>query len=44
MENLPYTAEGLREHFSRRASAARMALRKLSRKKPLPPLPDKPRH
>jgi len=44
MEDLPYTAEGLREHFSRRASAARMAARKLSRKNPPPPLPDKPKH
>jgi hypothetical protein len=44
MEDLPYTAEGLREHFSRRASAARMAARRLSRKKAQKPLPDKPKH
>jgi hypothetical protein len=44
MENTPNTPEGLRDHFSRRASAARIAARKLNREKPLPPLPDKPKH
>jgi hypothetical protein len=38
MENSPESLEALREHFSRRASAARIASR--TRKHPAPPKPD----
>lgn len=42
MENTPNTPESLREHFSRRASAARVALRKLVGRDPPKPSPDAP--
>lgn len=42
MENTPNTEQALRQHFSQRASAARIAWRKLTRKEPLPPLTDEP--
>jgi hypothetical protein len=42
MENTPGTLETLREHFSRRASAARMAIQKLVRPAPPKPSPDAP--
>jgi len=44
MEETPRTPEALSQHFSRRASAARIATRK---QKPIPlqkPLPEKLRH
>jgi hypothetical protein len=44
MEHTPPNAEALQQHFSRRASAARIAARKPVRKVPLPPLPDKPKN
>jgi len=45
MEPTPDNVESLQQHFSRRASAARIAAPKQLRKKPqpiLPPLPDEP--
>ena len=42
MENTPTTDETLRQHFSRRASSARIAIRKLMRKDRPVPLTDKP--
>ena len=48
MENTPNTPEALSQHFSRRASAARIAVRKQKRNAPrnvLPkPLPEKLHH
>ena len=42
MENTPNTPESLREHFSRRASAARIALLKQAGRAPPKPSPDAP--
>jgi hypothetical protein len=42
MENTPNTLESLREHFSRRASAARIALLKLAGRVPSKPDPTAP--
>jgi hypothetical protein len=43
MDETPNTPESLREHFSRRASAARIALLKLKGRTPTPkPSPDAP--
>ena len=43
MDDTPTTPESLREHFSRRASAARIALLKVSGRTPPPkPSPDAP--
>jgi hypothetical protein len=42
MENTPQNVESLRQHFSRRASAARIALRNLPPKAPPKPPSDKP--
>jgi hypothetical protein len=42
MENTPNTPESLREHFSRRASAARIALLRLAGRAPPKPSTDTP--
>jgi len=47
MEPTPDNVESLQQHFSRRASAARIATHKQPRKKPLPilpALPDEPKY
>lgn len=42
MENTPSNLESLREHFSRRASAARIAVQKLTRPARPKPSPEAP--